>query len=515
MISKPIYFWLPFIPTLVSVITILTITASCSRQDPQQARLREGEKLAKTYCVLCHQFPKPKLLPKKIWEEILPKMGARMGLSSSAAEMEHMVMLKANGLFPSQSMVTLEDWFKIQDFYLSLSPDSLKTPKTEIESEPLALFNEKAIQFPHIEKPSGSLVKFGEKPFELWYGDALKNQLFKYNLKNSSFEEFQLDGAPSHLNIISDGFQVLTMGNIHPNDWKRGKIFQHTKSELTAILSQLPRPVHASYGDLNDDGREDIVVSGFGYMQGSLAWYENTEQGYNLHMLRALPGALKTDVVDLDKDGFMDILALMAQGDEGFFFYKGDGKGNFKESKVYAFPPSHGSSYYELVDMNKDGLEDIVYVNGDNGDYSVPILKPYHGVSILLNNGDKETPTFEEEYFYSMNGPFKAMPEDYDLDGDIDIACISYFPDYENTPEESFIYLERTDEDNFEFKAQTIEGATKGRWLIADRNDYDGDGDIDIALGNSLVMSYFMPDQTKYNLKISPFSILLLENNTK
>jgi hypothetical protein len=38
-----------------------------------------------------------------------------------------------------------------------------------------------------------------------------------------------------------------------------------------------------------------------------------------------------------------------------------------------------------------------------------------------------------------MNGASKAMSADFDQDGDLDIAFISYFPDYDHTPHESFI----------------------------------------------------------------------------
>ena len=41
------------------------------------------------------------------------------------------------------------------------------------------------------------------------------------------------------------------------------------------------------------------------------------------------------------------------------------------------------------------------------------------------------------------------MPRDYDLDGDLDIAAISFFPDYHRYPEESFIYLENNGKLNF------------------------------------------------------------------
>lgn len=81
------------------------------------------------------------------------------------------------------------------------------------------------------------------------------------------------------------------------------------------------------------------------------------------------------------------------------------------------FPPVYGSSYFELADFNKDGFEDIVYTCGDNADYS-PVLKPYHGVYIFINDGKNN---FKQAFFFSINGCYKAIPRDFDGDGKPDI----------------------------------------------------------------------------------------------
>ncbi|MCB0564242.1 MAG: VCBS repeat-containing protein [Phaeodactylibacter sp.] len=56
-------------------------------------------------------------------------------------------------------------------------------------------------------------------------------------------------------------------------------------------------------------------------------------------------------------------------------------------------------------DLNQDGREDILYVNGDNADYSI-VDKPYHGVRLFLNNGNNE---FSEKYFHPMPGAFREI----------------------------------------------------------------------------------------------------------
>jgi hypothetical protein len=60
---------------------------------------------------------------------------------------------------------------------------------------------------------------------------------------------------------------------------------------------------------------------------------------------------------------------------------------------------------------------------------------------------------------------------------------IAYFADFRNKPAEAFIYWENNGKG--EFKASTIKNVLQGRWITMDAGDYDGDGDLDIVLGNA------------------------------
>jgi hypothetical protein len=171
----------------------------------------------------------------------------------------------------------------------------------------------------------------------------------------------------------------------------------------------------------------------------------------------------------------------MAQGDEGIDIYYNRGDGRFNRERILRFPAVYGSVFFEITDFNHDGHWDIVYVNGDNGDYS-PVLKPYHGVRLFLNNGKNE---FTEDYFYPIHGAYKALVRDFDSDGDFDIAVVAFFPDFFNHPEKSFLYLENISRpDTIEFKASTFPEAGMGRWITMEAADVDSDGDEDIMLGS-------------------------------
>lgn len=494
----------------VVIITVVAfqVLSACSPTSKEEKLVNAGRQLSNTYCQGCHQLPAPNQLPKSIWKEILPLMGAKMGMVTSNEEIIHRQILdQTDNRFGERTLVlpqgtlTLEEWLTIKNYYITQSPDSFNIEPTAIEGQS-DIFKPKPVTVKGIQ-PAASLAKFGER--HLYYGDAVVNRLYKLDFNKEVVDTFQLDGAPSHL--FNEQF-VLTMGNIHPNDQKGGKVYRIP--QLDIVLDKLQRPVHASYVDLNNDSREDIIVSNFGYLKGKLSVQLSENDGYKEVILKGLPGALKTEILDLNNDGNLDILALMAQSKEGLFLFTGDGKGNFEEKQLIEFPPSYGSSYFELADFNNDGLQDILYVNGDNGDYSIPVHKPYQGIRIFLNQGNL---SFEDYYHFHMNGPFKAMTEDYDLDGDLDIFAISYFPDYDRTPDEGLLYLEN--KGGLQFEANSIGGAIKGKWLVADRADYDNDGDIDILVGNNQIMSLSVPEDLRVEWKKDPLNLLILENTSK
>ncbi|MDQ6845861.1 MAG: VCBS repeat-containing protein, partial [Bacteroidota bacterium] len=245
------------------------------------------------------------------------------------------------------------------------------------------------------------------------------------------------------------------------------------------LFDSLQRPVQITETDLNNDSKPDYLICEFGYITGSLSWMENVgNKKFVRHVLRPLPGAIKAYITDLNHDGLPDILALFAQGDESVILFTNKGKGEFSQEQVLRFPPSYGSSYFELDDFNNDGYPDILYTCGDNADFS-PVLKPYHGVYIFIND---KTNHFTQKYFFPIHGCYKAMAMDFDGDGDLDIAAISFFADYTHQPEEGFVYLKNTG--NLNFLPFTLPGTEIGRWLTMDAGDMDGDGKIDIVLGN-------------------------------
>ncbi|MBT32447.1 MAG: hypothetical protein CMO01_22515, partial [Thalassobius sp.] len=365
-------------------------------------------------------------------------------------------------------------------------------------------------------QPFITLTHFDTLSNQFYFGNASSKSLHVFDVEDGVKESIKLTGSPSHISISDNGIFALTMGEVMPHNKQIGTLTYIPKNESGGfgepeiLLDDLQRPVHASIGDLDADGKEDIVISAFGNYKGELAWYSNVQSNEReKHVLRALPGAIKTVLSDFNQDGLMDILALMAQGDEGFFLYINQRNGKFVEKNLMRFPPTYGSTYFDWVDFDGDGLEDIIYVNGDNGDY-MPIVKNFHGIRLYLNKGNMD---FEEAFFIEHHGVFKAKAEDFDMDGDLDLAAISYFPDYEGRPEESFVYYEN--KGSFQFEASTFENQPSGKWLTMETGDLDGDGDKDIMLGSAMFMVADAQKKIMNNWRRHPVPLMILKNTLK
>ena len=504
--------------------------------------IAHGRALAPQYCATCHLFPEPDTLPKAAWTNIIqPAMAKWLGLEPpDYGKIEGGELLRAAAIFPAAPLLTSNDASAIWSYYTQFAPDVLKPAQPHPAPQVgLKMFRPRKIN-PAPGAPMISLVKIDPARKQLLAGDAFAGMFYTLDPAGTVLHRTRLGSAPVHLAATASRSYLTLIGRVFPSDLPEGSVVSFSARtgipKPRPVLEKLHRPVQTIPADLDQDGREDLVVVSFGHQLGHFSWFENRGDGqFAEHILLDRPGAVHAEVLDANADGRPDIFVMMAQAREGIYLLLNEGRGRFALTPLVELPPTWGFAGFDLGDFNRDGKIDILAVNGDNGDFGLP-PKPYHGLRIYLNDG---TNRFQEAYFYPMPGAYRAVARDFDADGDLDVAAIAYYPDLTADTPENFVYLENIEAPNsrsaradskkagvgpeasapptFRFLAHTMAESADGRWMTLDAGDLDGDGDIDLALGSFVrgPNTQPVPAALEARWRTNGAAVLLLENLRK
>ena len=476
---------------IAAILIIVMISLSCNGPSAQKrdaayyaAGTKEGYELAKYHCGNCHAFVPANVLDRDTWKNsVLPDMASQLGI-------EVMFGTEYVNSQTSGADLTFKDWKKIVDYYIKSAPE-----KIQQAVPPVAIIPDSS--YFSVKTPASKSEPFAKTVLtvidtatnSIFTSDAQTNYLYRWNTKLQLIDSVQTYSPAVSAVFYNDAKgkkqgAFTTIGGLLATDAAIGKILQFDLAnklgpQENIIAKNLPRPVCLARADINNDSLADWVVCGFGHTKGGLYWFEQLPGGeYKKRNILERAGATQVVVEDFNNDGWNDIIALFAHEDECIRLFINKHNGAFTETKLLSFPPVNGSTSFQLVDFNNDGLKDILYTCGDNADVS-KIFKPFHGVYIYLNKGNSK---YEQAYFYPINGCTKAVAADFDMDGKTDIATIAFYADFMNRPREKFLFLRQDGPLHFQPYAPPVEN--NGRWLCMDVKDYDKDGDPDILLGN-------------------------------
>lgn len=333
------------------------------------------------------------------------------------------------------------------------------------------------------------------------YCEARKSQvIWLRQTSRGIFEEKILAShlrAPVHVtaaDIDGDGdldLCVASMGEVFPNNDRIGTVFileqdgQHNFITHVAI-ENTSRVTDVQVADINNDGRLDLVLAQFGYDQGEVSWLERTGPWeFRRHILLELSGAINVCVADFDRDGKPDIIALLSQQWEEIDYFQNDGSGNFTNKRIWSSTnEDFGSSGISMCDLNRDGLPDILYSNGDGfGPATTPGPRPWHGIQWLENVGGGQ---FRYHRIGDLPGAYSPIGIDLDADGAIDVIAVAAYADGNNQNQSVKSLMWFRNDGHMNFEPHLLAHEPRDQITLA-AGDFDGDGRQVLVTGGFLI----------------------------
>lgn len=296
--------------------------------------------------------------------------------------------------------------------------------------------------------------------------------------------------GPAHVaaaDLDGDGdvdLLVAAMGVVPPNNDKTGSVVileNDGQGHFTnrVVLDKTYRVTDVEAGDFNGDGRVDLAVAQFGYLEGQVQWLENLGDGrFGEHPLLELSGAIHAPVVDINRDGKPDIVSLVSQDWEEVWAFENQGGGAFASRVLHGSTNNdYGSSGLSIADVDRDGIADIVYTNGDGFDYTTPGSRPWHGVQWMRGDGRGN---FRFHRVGTFPGAYSPVVADLNGDGHPDIIAVSAFNDWSKPEAVALMCFENDGRQSFTPRPLAT---APSHMVVLKAADMDNDGRIELVTG--------------------------------
>jgi len=449
-----------------------------------------SERTIERFCSTCHVLPPADCEPRSLWAEKIQEMFAYAGSGQA---------------WPTAEMPTLQE---ATAYWASRAPEQLELPQETTGSPPSPLpFERHPIRLAGIPgAPAVSNVSFvqlaDDGPTQLLISDMRHGVVLLWTPSRPE-EPAKIIGRvphPSRAHVVDldgDGIRDILVANLGvfwnvDTDqgsvvWLRGLGDDEFRSHV--LVGGISRVSDVRAADFDGDGDLDIVAAVFGnFTTGMILYLENHTEDYSEPDFEPISldghtGTSDIHVLDLNRGGRPDFMALQSQQHEQVLAFLNAGRGRFHREVIYQAPhPRWGSTGIRLVDLDGDGDVDVLLNHGDSVQVP-PVLRPYHGFGWLENQG--EFP-FIYHRLAHLPGAHTAQTADLDGDGDLDLVSSVFIPAYDSAwPSarqlETVIWLEQTEPGRYQ---RYVLETGCARYPCLDLGDWDDDGDVDIVLGN-------------------------------
>lgn len=426
------------------------------------------------FCSRCHGFPEPTLLPDHRWPHEIDR--ALDFFAASGEDWKH----------PDERVIVA--WFQVN----ASSKLPLKTP---IAVDPDAPFREPT-SGPTLKSFAGvSNIFVGEAPQEtgILTTDMLSGDIRRTSLDGSKSDVLYRANNPSRIRPCrlddsgAEQYLIADLGTATVTDDLVGQVVWLKQSsegsafEAQVIATDLGRVADAQSCDFDSDGDQDVLIAEFGWDRtGSIVLLENTGGAFERKVIDDRHGTVEFKIVDLDKDGALDFVAILGQEFETVELFRNVGGLKFETNQLYRAPnPTYGVSSLNVLDNDNDGDLDIFFTSGDM--YDSMFIQDHHGVYLLTNVGDGD---FKVATVGLLPGAMAAEVGDVDGDGDLDVVASSFIPDVSSYARSEgyagLVLFEQTGKNTYKRRALR---AGKCCTLTLRLADLDKDDDLDVITG--------------------------------
>jgi hypothetical protein len=469
----------------------LALLMACGKQESSsppedtfttETRHTEFETEIQNFCGHCHACPDPGVLTKAAWRMQIPREYAHYEQS------------------PDQSL-RVPPMPEVIRYFEAQAPEQHELP-SQIENLAPGPVDFQRQPFPRLDGdplPGVSNLNWvtgGKTPHELLLTDLGSGRVgrIRFSERQLEFEPLARLHHPAHIERIDlngdqhDDYLIADLGSFGPEDHDRGSVEallfdpQSDSYRQQTLQAGLGRVADAKAADFDADGDLDLIVAEFGWHKtGRLLYLENVSPAtddlkYRLQVLDPRHGASHVLITDWNQDGLPDFVALFSQEHETIVAFLNQGQGQFRTETIFQAPdPAYGSSCIDLVDLDQDGDQDLLYTNGDTMDSFE--LRPSHSVQWLENQGRFP---FKPHHLAPLTGAYGVTHGDFDQDGDIDLAACTMTWNYDQR-RNTIVWYEQTAPGQFVPHPLDY---SRGQHPVITAGDFDGDGKPDLAVGN-------------------------------